>query len=136
MRSYSVPIMHEASITTHLLNLAIRHATATHARRITCLYLVVGQLSSMVDESVEFYWDIISQGTIAEGSQLHFRRIPARFQCSACQTQYELSDSDSFACPVCGGEAIRAITGDEFYLESIDIETKDDLPVRSSGAPI
>ena len=69
--------MHELSVTAHLLELAIEHAQGVQAARITDLNLVVGQLSSMIDDSVQFYWEIVSENTIAAGSKLHFRRIPA-----------------------------------------------------------
>ncbi len=45
--------------------------------KVTDIYLRLGQLSSIVDESVQFYWDVISQGTLAEGAQLHFTHVPA-----------------------------------------------------------
>jgi len=121
--------MHELSVTTNLLNLALRHAGEAHARRITGLHLVVGQLSSMVDDSVAFYWDIISQDTIAQGARLDFRRIPALFRCGGCGLEYEMP-AETFACPACGSETVCAVAGDEFYLESIDVEAEDDPPIN------
>ena len=69
--------MHELSVTESILEIALRHASKTKAARITNLYLVIGQLASIVDDSVQFYWDIISKDTIAEGAKLHFKRLPA-----------------------------------------------------------
>src|SRR5574337_1601657 len=111
--------MHELSVPTSILNLALEHAA--DAARITELYLVVGQLSSIVDDSVQFYWDIISQGTSAEGSRLHFRRIRATLECSACGTSYGMT-GDDFLCPECGSAAVKVTAGEEFYLEAIEVE--------------
>ena len=111
--------MHELSITQGILQIALERAG--EAKRITDLYLVMGQLSSVVDDSVQFYWDIISSGTIAEKSRLHFRRIPALMECQICNHRYTL-DGDQLACPVCGGSDVRLIAGDEFYLGCMDVE--------------
>ena len=60
--------MHELAVTESVLEIAIRHAQEPKARNITDLYLVIGQWSNVVDDSVQFYWDIISEGTIAKGA--------------------------------------------------------------------
>jgi hydrogenase nickel incorporation protein HypA/HybF len=124
--------MHELAVTTSILNLALQHAEAAHPEtahppRITDLYLVIGQLSSMIDDSVQFYWDIISQNTTAEGSRLHFRRIPAEFQCKSCLTRYPMR-GDDFMCPECGSAEVRIAAGEEFYLEAIDVDEKELTP--------
>lgn len=112
--------MHELAVTRSILDLAIQHANKGH---ITDLYLVIGQLSSMIDDSVQFYWDIISAGTDAEGATLHFRRIPAEMTCCSCGQCYA-PGSDDFACPGCGSENIRLTAGEEFYLEAIVVESE------------
>jgi hydrogenase nickel incorporation protein HypA/HybF len=111
--------MHELAITQSILEIAVRHAQAAGGIRICGLYLVIGQLSSIVDDSVEFYWDIISQETLAEGAKLHFRRIPAELLCRECQFRY--SPDENLTCPRCQSSNIQVTSGDEFYLESIEV---------------
>lgn len=113
--------MHELAITENLLNIALQHANAANAKHIRALYLVIGQWSSIVDDSVQFYWDIISQDTIAEKAHLHFQRIPTLLQCLSCETEFAPNDHN-LACTNCQGNAIKIIAGEEFFLESIDIE--------------
>lgn len=112
--------MHELSITENLLELALRHASEAGADRITDLYLVIGQLSSFLDDSIQFYWDTISQGTIAQGAQLHFKRVRAECLCHACGHRDFLTPD--FTCPACGSPALQVLSGDEFYLESIEVD--------------
>lgn len=116
--------MHELSITQSILEIAIRHAQAANATKVTNLYLVIGQLSSVVDDSVQFYWDFISKDTLAEGAQLHFQRIPAKMLCKECQHRY--SPDDDLTCPQCGSADIHVTAGTEFFLESIEVA---DAPV-------
>ena len=72
-----------------------------------------------MDESVQFYWDIITEGTPAAQSQLHFRRIPGRLSCRACGHSY--SPRQDLPCPACGSIDIAILAGEEFYLEAIEI---------------
>lgn len=114
--------MHELSVTENLLEIALRHANSANAQRITDLYIVIGDLSSIVDESVQFYWDIIASGTSAEGANLNFKRLPTKIACLECDQQYSPQDSQ-MACPSCGSIKVRIISGEEFFLEAIEVET-------------
>ena len=114
--------MHELSVTENILEIALRHAQTNNATRITNLYLVIGQMASIVDESVQFYWSIIAKDTIAEGAKLKFKRIPAEFSCQKCAQRFYPSD-DNYSCPNCTSLEVTLISGAQFFLEAIDIET-------------
>ncbi len=111
--------MHELSVTQAILKLALSHADAAGADRVTDLYLVVGDFSSVVDDSVQFYWDFVSEGTAAAGATLHFRRVPATLRCRDCD--HPFTPQDELACPRCQGLRIEVLTGEEFHLEAIDV---------------
>jgi hydrogenase nickel incorporation protein HypA/HybF len=113
--------MHELSVTESVLNIACKHAKQAKASRVTDIYLVIGRLSSIVDDSVAFYWDVISKDTICENAKLHFRRIPAELICKDCGKKYIL-ETELTPCPACGSARVRVTSGDEFNLESIEIE--------------
>lgn len=111
--------MHELTITQNILQIALRHAC--DAKRITRINLVIGDLSAVIGESVQFYWDIIGKGTIAEGATLHFERIRACFHCKDCGNEYQ-PDDRNFECPQCGSGHVNLVAGQEFQLESIEVE--------------
>ncbi len=113
--------MHELSVTESVLEIACKHGEKAHANKVTDIYLVIGKLSSIVDDSVQFYWDFISKGTLCEGATLHFKRIPAELICLDCDHKYTLDD-ELTPCPQCGSARIRVISGDEFNLESIEVQ--------------
>jgi len=113
--------MHELSVTQSLLEIALRHAEQAGAQRVTRLNLVIGELASIVDDSVQFYWDIVSQDTIAEGADLHFERVPGTLRCLACGHTFPLNGRD-YACPACGNKRVVAGGGNDFRLESIEVE--------------
>ncbi len=113
--------MHEMSVTQSLLEIALRHAEQAGAQRITRLNLLIGELASIVDNSVQFYWDIVSKETIAAGAELHFERVPGTLRCLSCEHTFPL-DGQNYACPACGEVRVTAAGGDEFRLESIEVE--------------
>lgn len=113
--------MHELSVTESVLRIALEHAEKANAQRVTDLHIMMGELSSMVDDSIQFYWEIIAKGTIAEQATLHFRRVPAELECQTCFERYHPTDKE-LACPKCNGVNTKIVAGQEFALESIDVE--------------
>ena len=114
--------MHELAVTQSILEIAIRHAEKQNATKITDLFIVMGEWSSTVDDSIQFYWDMISDGTIAKGATLHFTRKPVLIECQDCGITYK-PNSKELLCPNCFSLRIKVKTGEEFYLESIEIES-------------
>lgn len=123
--------MHELSATERILEICLRHAEQAGASEITGITLVIGQLASMVDDCVQYYWQIISAGTIAEHARLHFKRLPAEMRCQACHCRYRLHP-EQFVCPVCGGVDVRLVSGEEFFIESIEVELAG-VPYENPG---
>jgi len=112
--------MHELAVTESILSIATTHAQQANAEHVTDIYIILGRLSSIVDDSVQFYWDMISQETICAGAKLHFERVPAKLTCLECGQTYTL-DGDLTVCPHCQSARVKVISGDEFLLDSIEI---------------
>ena len=113
--------MHELSITQSLLDIALRHAERADAQRIVRLNMVIGELATIVDDSVQFYWDFVSRDTIAEGAELCFERVPGTLRCLGCDHVFPLNGRN-FTCPVCSERQVVPAGGDEFRLDSIEVE--------------
>ena len=113
--------MHELSVTESILEIVLRHADQANATRVTQIDLTIGGLSSIVDDSVQFYFDILSQDTMAEGAQLVFHRVPGELRCWDCQATFTLNGRD-FTCPECGSGRVQVVGGREFGVESIEVE--------------
>ena len=113
--------MHELAVTQSILEIAVQHAQQAGAQRITRINLVIGQLASVVDDSVQFYWDMISEGTLAQGAQLQFERVPTEFRCLDCGQTFKPTQT-AFECPHCLGPHVRINKGEELRVESIEIE--------------
>lgn len=116
--------MHELSVTQGILNFAIEEAQKREAKKITSLTVSLGSLSGIIAESVEIYFPLVAEGTIAEGARLIFRRIPATVRCPECNAESELPDF-RLRCPACTSRRVELLTGREAYIESIEIEEKN-----------
>ncbi len=92
---------------------------------MTAITLVLGDLTSIVDESVQFYFDIMTKGTVLEDAVLVFKRIAPEFLCTSCGRTFT-GRSVGTRCPGCGGKSIIADKGQEFYIESIEVDDGED----------
>lgn len=118
--------MHELGIVNRVLEICLERARQAGAERIYCVQLAIGDLSSVVDDSVVFYWDILTEDTPAEGAGLEFRRIPAEMTCSDCGLVFPMPEL-AFRCPDCGGRNVRVSTGEEFYIDHIEVEMQEEV---------
>jgi len=113
--------MHEYAVTRNIVNIAVDEAAKAGASRIKTITLVIGDLSTIIDESVQMYFDIVSENTAAMGAKLVFKRVPAEFLCKQCGTAFK-KPLKGFECPLCGSLGTPTEKGREFYIESIEVE--------------
>jgi hydrogenase nickel incorporation protein HypA/HybF len=113
--------LHELSITQSILDIVTEHANRARAGNVRGINLVVGELTGFVDESIQFYFDLLSPGTVADGARLAIRRIPAKVACRSCGQVYAPQGS-RWHCPVCDVVGGDVVAGQEFLVESIEVE--------------
>ena len=113
--------MHELSVTESILDIACRHAEQANAKRIVRINLVIGELSSIVDDSVQFYFHYLSQDSIAAGAALVFMRVKVELSCQACGHRWAPASAD-WTCPSCGQALGQVVAGREFHMDSIEVE--------------
>jgi hydrogenase nickel incorporation protein HypA/HybF len=113
--------MHELAITQSMIELVKEHAEKANATRVGKINLIVGELSGFVDECVQFYFDLMSRGTVMEDAQLSFKRVPTTGRCRDCGKEFEIQELD-WICPSCQGNNIQLVKGNELFVESIEVD--------------
>ena len=113
--------MHEYSITESMLSMALEKANEANASKIIRINLVTGELSGIVSECVQFYFDFLSKDTIASGAELSFEITPTKVRCYKCEAVFSPKNND-WSCPDCHEAGIEIVSGRECYMESIEVE--------------
>jgi hydrogenase nickel incorporation protein HypA/HybF len=118
--------VHELSLASAIVNTVEKHADGRH---VTVVNLRVGKLRQVVPDVLDFYFEIVARGRVCEGARLEQEVVPAWLGCGACERQWQL-DLPIFRCPACGGADVRVISGEEFEVESIDVEEAECIAPR------
>ena len=90
-------------------------------QRVRSLHLALGEIAELDRTSIQKQWEELSKGTAAERAQLHFRFVKAEVQCMACFQKYHPVDG-KIHCPYCGSYGAKVLSGEEFYLESVELD--------------
>jgi hydrogenase nickel incorporation protein HypA/HybF len=93
----------------------------TNSHPVQDVNLVLGEISDLSAATIQQHWNELSKGTLAELARLHFRYIKAEVQCMACFQKYQPLDK-KIHCPYCGSYGAKILTGEEFHLESIELD--------------
>lgn len=110
--------MHELSLSSAIVNTVTKHADG---RPVTLVSLRLGALRQVVPDTLEFYFEVVARGTICEGARLEHELIAARLRCRDCTHEWRI-EIPAFRCPGCGGSAVEVAAGNEFEVESIEVE--------------
>jgi hydrogenase nickel incorporation protein HypA/HybF len=109
--------MHELSLSGAIVNTVVKHA---QGRAVSLVSLRVGALRQVVPDTLDFYFGFVAEGTVCEGARLEQELVPACLRCARCESEWEL-DLPIFVCASCGSAA-EVVSGDEFEVESIEVE--------------
>lgn len=113
--------MHELSITESIVNMVSDEVKKQNINKVTKINIVLGELTGFEEDSIKFYFDVLSEGTPLYGAELNFKKIKAEFKCRNCGMIYNRSNF-TFKCPYCGNSGVLIDKGKELYVESIDVE--------------
>jgi len=113
--------MHEGSIAQNLLAIAIEKAKEHKANTITLIRVKVGEFTGVNQSALEFAFNNFSQGTMAEKASLKIISSPLLGKCRKCNEVFEIK-KDNFKCTKCNSPEIDIISGEDLYIEDIEIE--------------
>ncbi len=112
--------MHEYAVTESILEIIQKETDKAGGDRVESVTIVIGELSTFVDKSIEFYFQALSQGTVAEGAQLVFEKVKAKAVCCDCGIDFEPSRI-YLSCPECHSPVFEIKQGQELFIDNLEI---------------
>lgn len=112
--------MHEMSIAMNIVDIACKEAKNEGAPSISSIELDVGKLAGVMIDSLEFCYDSVCKGTLAENSQLLINEIAGNALCLKCNSEFEI-DSFMAICPSCESYEIEIKQGRELRLKAVTV---------------
>ncbi len=111
--------MHEMAITENILKIVLEESEKRGARAVKRVALEIGELTNIVPDCIDFYFELMAKGTAAEGARLESKLIPLEAECEICKMRRRVDDLD-FLCS-CGGH-MKTVQGKELVIATIEIE--------------
>ena len=109
------------SLAGAVVNTVRKHADG---RPVVLVSMRIGRLRQVVIDTLEFYFEIVAKDTNCEGARLEIEDVPARLRCTRCDLEWEI-ELPAYICPNCGPGSVEVVSGEEFEVESIEIEEEE-----------
>ena len=113
--------MHEVSLAEGIIEIVGSTATRAGADTVTEVRVEVGELSNVELHALEFAFDSVKKGTVADSARLAIDRTEGAAWCLPCRKEVPLHRFGD-ACPLCGGFQLAPVRGTEMRV--VDIKVK------------
>lgn len=110
--------MHEMALTQSVVEICERNAGG---RRVTAVFLEIGELAGVVPAAVEFCFDACTRDTLLEGARLFIELVPGRGRCQGCGAESGVTAYYD-PCPACGGYGVELLSGEELRVTELEVE--------------
>lgn len=108
--------MHEMAITQSVVDAVCDHAAG---RRVHSVRVEVGALCAIVPEAMRFCFDLVTEGTVADGARLDLDVRPGLAHCRTCGAEFTLPDP-IMLCP-CGSADVELLAGRDMRILSMEV---------------
>ncbi len=113
--------MHELSIASSILDLAMKHTPPGAVLR--AVRLRAGPMRGIEPQAMEWAWQANVADTPAQGSRIEVETLPWRLHCPDCGSDFVAEDI--YGSCACGCKTPHPISGDELQVVSIEVDEKE-----------
>ena len=113
--------MHELGIVQNIIEIVQDQTKNFSNRKIKNVFVKVGKLTNVLNDSLVFGYDALIMGTNLEGSKLSIETVPAKIRCESCGSE-SVIDGLTFCCDQCKSTSVKLVNGMELTVFEIEIE--------------
>lgn len=113
--------MHEMSLAENVLQIieeAARHQSFVRAKTV---WLEIGQLACVEQESLRFCFDVVTRDSIAQQARLEIIEVPGSGWCQFCLHEVSMATLHD-ECPHCGSYGLKVLSGDALRVKELEVE--------------
>ncbi|TFG16720.1 MAG: hydrogenase maturation nickel metallochaperone HypA [Promethearchaeota archaeon] len=122
--------MHEFSFAYQIFKVAEATAIKYNAKKISEVYLEIGELTLIVPELLKQSFKMATTGSIAEGAELKIEILPGKVRCRDCNQvstvtineEAQLTGLQLFQCKHCKSKNTEIIEGKKANVKNIKIQ--------------
>jgi hydrogenase nickel incorporation protein HypA/HybF len=112
--------MHELSVAQEIVSIVNQYVPDPKPNSIKSVKVKVGKLSNILRGSLSFCFEAITSDTPLKGAMLEIIETPVKIICIGCNIESEI-EPPVFACPVCGNNQIKIVSGTELRVDEIEL---------------
>ena len=113
--------MHEMALCEGIVGIVEDAAAKQAFKRVKTIVVEVGALSHVAPEALEFCFEAVSRGTIAEGARMQIDRVAGAGWCFDCSRTVALPERYA-PCPDCGGRHVEVTAGEEMRVREMEVD--------------
>ncbi len=112
--------MHELSVALGIVDLAKKELIKAKAKQIDSIQLVIGTMSGVEPESLEFVWPMAVKDTVLAKATRNIEYIEAKAKCLECDTIFPVEKIYD-SCPKCNSFFKDIFQGKELKIKSLEV---------------
>ncbi len=112
--------MHELSIALGIVKIAEDETAKVNAKTVTKIELIVGVLSGVEIDSLEFVWSSAVKDSVLEKAELEITRVEGKGKCVDCDTIFDMENIYD-CCPNCNSNFKGILKGKELKVKALEV---------------
>ena len=112
--------MHEMSLCEGVRQVIEDQARQHAITAVKRVRLEIGRFAGVEKPALEFAFDVVMRGSVAEGATLEMIDLPGRATCFDCAGEVEIENRLD-PCPKCGSGKLMPQGGDEMRIKDLEV---------------
>ncbi|RKZ81457.1 MAG: hydrogenase maturation nickel metallochaperone HypA [Gammaproteobacteria bacterium] len=113
--------MHEMSLCEGILQVIEAEAQKQKFTEVKQVVLDIGVLSGVEISALEFAFEVVMRGSVAENAILKINQIEAQAWCMPCSETVTIKQRFD-ACPNCESYQLQVSSGDEMKIKELEVD--------------